>query len=148
MIRFAENKDIGALSKLDSHISAEELLNSVRLLRVIVRVENGRLLGWLRYGLFWDNIPFMNMLYVIDGERGKGIGTALADFWENEMRKNGHALALASTLSNERGQFFFRGRGYGDCGSLILPNEVTEIIMYKELEDGNGRNMDKNVQRG
>ncbi len=126
------------LSELDRHIAAAELCRSIDFRRVIVSTENGKINGWLRYGLFWDNIPFMNMLYVIDGERGKRIGTALADFWENEMRAAGHALVLTSTLSDERGQFFSRKRGYRDCGSLILPGEVTEIIMYKKLEDNNG----------
>lgn len=126
------------LSELDGHISKTELLNVIERRRVIVTAEGERILGWLRYGLFWDNLPFMNMLYIIDGERGKGLGTALCDFWEREIKELGYSLALISTQSDERGQFFFRERGYMDCGSLILPNEVTEIIMYKRLENNNG----------
>ena len=137
MIRFATTKDLNALSELDGHISKAELTDVIERRRVIV-AEDGRFLGWLRYGLFWDNLPFMNMLYVIDGERGKGLGTALCDFWENEMKELGYPLVLTSTQSDERGQFFYRKRGYKDCGSLILPGEVTEIIMYKKLEDNNG----------
>ena len=80
----------------------------------------------------------MNMLYIIDGERGNGLGKTLCDFWERELKELGYSLALTSTLSDERGQLFYRKRGYRDCGSLILPNEVTEIIMYKKLEDNDG----------
>ena len=138
MIRFASTEDLDALSELDGHISETELLNVIERRRVIVATEGGRILGWLRYGLFWDNLPFMNMLYVIDGERGKGLGTALCDFWEREIKELGYSLALTSTQADERGQFFYRKRGYRDCGSLILPGEVTEIIMYKKLEDNNG----------
>ncbi len=138
MIRFASTEDLNALSKLDVHISEKELLNVIERRRVIVSTENGKINGWLRYGLFWDNLPFMNMLYIIDGERGKGIGTALCNFWERELKELGYSLALTSTLSDERGQFFYRELGYRDCGSLILPDEVTEIIMYKKLEDSNG----------
>lgn len=145
MIRFASTEDLNALSELDEHISASELFNSVSLHRVIVSTENGKINGWLRYGLFWDNLPFMNMLYIIDGERGKGLGTAICDFWEREMKALGYTIALTSTLSDERGQFFYRKRGYRDCGSLILPGEVTEIILYKELGDDNGRNMERYV---
>lgn len=138
MIRFASEDDLDALTELDKHISAAELFNCVKLQRVIVSTVNGRINGWLRYGLFWDNLPFMNMLYIIDSERGKGLGTALCEFWENDMRETGCTLALTSTLSDEQGQFFYRKRGYRDCGSLILPGEVTEIIMYKNLENNNG----------
>lgn len=145
MIRFAAENDLNALSELDEHISASELFNSVSSRRVIVSTENGKINGWLRYGLFWDNLPFMNMLYIIDGERGKGIGTELCDFWEREIKALGHTIALTSTLSDERGQFFYRKRGYKDCGSLILPGEVTEIILYKKLGDDNGQDMERNV---
>lgn len=137
MIWFASESDLDALLLLDRHISADELYNCVELRRVIVSTENGKISGWLRYGLFWDNLPFMNMLYIIDGGRGKGLGTALCDFWENDMRNTGFKLTLTSTLSDEHGQFFYRKRGYRDCGSLILPGEVTEIIMYKKLEGDN-----------
>ncbi len=133
MIRYASTEDLDALAELDKHISSGELLNSVGLRRVIVSTENVKINGWLRYGMFWDNLPFMNMLFVNDGERGKGIGTALCDFWENELGALGFSLALTSTQSDERGQFFYRKRGYRDCGSLILPGEVTEIIMYKKI---------------
>lgn len=138
MIRFASTEDLDALSELDGHISETELLNVIEQRRVIVAAEGGRILGWLRYGLFWDNLPFMNMLYIIDGERGKGLGTALCDFWEREIKALGYSLALTSTQADERGQFFYRKRGYRDCGSLILPGEVTEIILYKKLENNNG----------
>lgn len=137
MIRFASTEDLEILSELDKHISETELLNVIERRRVIVAAEGGRILGWLRYGLFWDNLPFMNMLYIIDSERGKGLGTALCDYWESEMKAR-YSIVLTSTQSNERGQFFFRERGYMDCGSLILPDEVTEIIMYKRLENNNG----------
>ena len=131
-------EDLDALSKLDGHISKTELSDIIERQRVIIALEGGHILGWLRYGLFWDNLPFMNMLYIIDGKRGNGLGTALCEFWENEMKVLGYSLVLTSTQADERGQFFYRKRGYKDCGSLILPGEVTEIIMYKKLENSNG----------
>lgn len=138
MIRYAAPEDIGELSALDRHVSQTELMSCINLHRVIVCTENGLLSGLLRYSMFWDNIPFMNMLFIVEEERGKGYGSRLADFWESEMRCAGHRLVLTSTQSDERGQLFFRGRGYVDCGSLILPGEVTELIMYKKTEDENG----------
>lgn len=106
MIRYALSEDIGTLSELDVHITAAELSAVVERRRVIVAEENGKLIGWLRYGLFWDNLPFMNMLFIADGERGNGLGTALCGFWESELARSGFSVALTSTLSNERGQLF------------------------------------------
>lgn len=132
MIRYARQDDFEWLSELDGHISGEELSRVISLKRVIVAESEGKIIGWLRYGLFWDNIPFMNMLFVVDEERGKGYGTALAEFWESEMLRARFDQVLTSTLSDEQGQFFFRKRGYKDCGSLILPGEPLEIILLKE----------------
>lgn len=133
MIRFAESSDLNTLADLDKHISASELEHCINLRRVIINEADGKLKGWLRFELFWDNTPFMNMLFIVDGERGKGYGAALCDFWESEMQTLGYDLVLTSTLSNENAQHFYRKRGYKDCGALILPNEPTEIFLMKEL---------------
>lgn len=132
-IRYAVENDFEVLLKYDEHISREELLKAIRMNRVIVMYNNGKFIGWLRYNLFWDNIPFMNMLFFLEEERGKGYGTELVSFWENEMKKLNFEMVLTSTQSNEKAQFFYRKREYKDCGSLILPNEPLEIIFYKKI---------------
>ena len=133
MIRYANENDIEIISKYDEHISKEELINIIKLKRVIVMYEDDKFIGWLRYNLFWDNTPFMNMLYLLDNERGKGKGSQLVEFWENEMRERNYEFVLTSTQSNEEAQFFYRKLGYIDNGALLLPNEPLEIILYKNL---------------
>lgn len=133
MIRYAKSVDFAKLSELDAHISENELKSCIERQRILIYKENDCIVGWLRFGMFWDNTPFMNMLYIIDGKRDKGLGTALCEFWENEMKVRGYDIVLTSTLSNEQAQHFYRKRGYRDCGSLILPEEPLEIIFMKEL---------------
>ncbi len=133
MIRYANENDIEIISKYDKHISKEELVNIIKLKRVIVMYEDNKFVGWLRYNLFWDNTPFMNMLYLLDNERGKGKGSRLVIFWENEMKQKNYEFVLTSTQSNEEAQFFYRKIGYVDSGALLLPNEPLEIIFYKKL---------------
>ena len=84
-IRNARWDDIPALVRLDRHISRQELENSVRLGRVYIAEGQGEFAGWLRYNLFWDNTPFMNMLYLLEEYRGHGYGTQLVRYWEAEM---------------------------------------------------------------
>ena len=55
----------------------------------MVAEENDEFIGWLRFNLFWDNTPFMNMLFVLEPHRGKGIGRQLVTCWEREMRQHG-----------------------------------------------------------
>ena len=92
-----------------------------------------RPVGFLRYGYFWDVIPFMNLLGVEEGSRGKGYGTRLVSFWEKEMRKLGHGSVMTSSLSNERAQHLYRRLGYVDVGSLLMPDEPLEIVFLKGL---------------
>ncbi|MBR2704874.1 MAG: GNAT family N-acetyltransferase [Clostridia bacterium] len=133
MIRYAELSDLDIISQYDKHISKTELGNSIGLKRVLVMIENEKFVGWMRYNLFWDNTPFMNMLYFLEGERGKGYGSQMIEFWENEMKMQGYDAVLTSTQSNEEAQHFYRKHGYLDSGSLTLPGEPLEILFYKKL---------------
>lgn len=133
MVRYADRADYEVLKTLDIHIREEELAKTIDGGRILVMYEEGEFAGWLRFGLFWDNTPFMNMLYVMEGKRGRGYGRKLVDYWEKEMKKACYKRVLTSTLSNEEAQFFYRKLGYGDCGGLLLPGEALEIIMMKEF---------------
>ena len=79
-------------------------------------------MGWLRYNLFWDNTPFMNMLFLLDNYRGKGYGKQLVNTWKCNMKAIGYDIVRTSTLSNEQAQHFYRKLGYKDAGSLLLEN--------------------------
>lgn len=133
MIRYANESDLEILKKYDKHICEAELKNSIKENRIIIMLNSNNFMGWLRYNLFWDSIPFINMLYLLEGFRGKGYGKQLIHYWEEEMLKNHYKIVLTSTLSNEQAQFFYRKNGYVDCGSGLLPNEPLEIILLKNL---------------
>lgn len=75
----------------------------------------------------------MNMLYLSEKNRNRGIGKELVAFWENEMKKNGYEMIMTSTLSNEKAQHFYRKLGYKDVGCIILENEPLEIIFTKNI---------------
>ncbi|MBD5139581.1 MAG: GNAT family N-acetyltransferase [Ruminococcus sp.] len=89
--------------------------------------------GWLRYGLFWDGIPFMNMLFVLEEYRGNGIGTALVREWERLAAENGYDTVMTSTQANEASQHFYRKMEYRDLGGFTPFGEEFEIIMGKRL---------------
>lgn len=133
-IRNAQWDDILELARLDRHISAQELEHSVRLGRVYVAEERGAFIGWLRYNLFWDNTPFMNLLYVLDGYRGKGFGRLLVKYWEDRMTQAGYGTVMTSTQSNEYAQHFYNRLGYAAVGGFVLPGEPYELIFAKKLD--------------
>jgi len=118
----------------DGHVSKELIENKLKEKEIIIASdEDNKIIGWLRYSYFWDNTPFMNMLYINENYRNNGIGKELVLFWENEMKKKGYEFLMTSTLSNEEAQHFYRKLGYKDAGSLLLPNEPLEIIFIKSI---------------
>lgn len=134
-IRYAKSGDLEMISEYDMHISKEELKNAIAMKRMILLFIDGEYKGWLRFNLFWDNIPFMNLLFLFEEQRGKGYGKKLVEFWEQEMAKQGYRFVMTSTQSDEEAQFFYRKLGYTDRGALVLPDEPLEILFYKKVRE-------------
>lgn len=148
-IRHAGAGDLGILLAHDRHIAADTLAASIAAGRVLVLEESGGLKesggpgatgeasgafrGWARWGLFWDEIPFLNMLFVLEDHRGAGAGTALVHRWEEDLRGAHFTQVMTSTQSDERAQHLYRRLGYVDCGVLLLPGEPAELLLRKDL---------------
>ncbi len=132
-IRNANYEDIKNILEFDKHISLDECKNVILLNRGYVIEEKESIIGWLRYNLFWDSIPFMNMLYIKEKYRKQGYGKILVYYWEQQMKINGHNILMTSTLSNETSQHFYRKLGYFDIGSFIISGEKLELIFQKQI---------------
>lgn len=132
-IQLASIDDLETISSCDKHITKEELINSINLNRVYIVKDKSRFCGWLRYNLFWDNIPFMNLLYLLEEDRGKGYGRQLVEYWENNMKQIGYSVVMTSTQSDETAQHFYMKLGYKAIGGFLLKTDSFEIIMSKEL---------------
>ena len=93
--------------------------------------------GLLRWGYFWDEIPFLNLIWLHESCRGEGAGRAAMALWEDSLRKAGCRAAMTSTQADEGAQHFYRKLGYRDTGSLILTlpgfEQPTELILIKPL---------------
>ena len=132
-IRLATTNDIEVLSKYDVHITKEELLSSINLHRVYIATYNNEFIGWLRYNLFWDNTPFMNMLYILEEYQNNGYGTKLVERWEHDMRELHYDVVLTSTASNEYAQHFYYKLGYKAIGGFTIKDDPYEIILSKSI---------------
>ena len=132
-IRLATIKDIDLLCENDKHISKEELENLIRLNRLYICFKGQLFIGWLRYNLFWDNTPFMNILYIQEESRGKGYGKQLVEYWEEKMNLLGYKTVMTSTASDEYAQHFYNKHGYLTIGGFMPKGEPYEIILTKYL---------------
>ena len=119
-IRVATQNDLPRLADYDLHIARQELKNQISLGRVAVAEDGETFLGWMRWNLFWDNTPFLNMLYLLEAYRSKGYGKAMMAWWEAEMQSQGFDTLMTSTASDEYAQHFYRKLGYRDCGGFVI----------------------------
>ena len=119
---------------LDSHLEEKEFDKKVRDKQGYVITYNGKQVGLLRYNLFWDNTPFCNLLYI----QGKGYGSKLMKYWEDEMKLLGYPFVLVSTQVDEEAQHFYRKLGYKDCGgfNIDIPGyeQPMELFMIKNIK--------------
>ena len=136
-IAHVTGQDVGFWMSIDRHISEPELRLKIRDRRGYVIRDGGTPVGVLRYGLFWDSIPFLNMICFVEEYRGRGFGSLAMAHWENEMRSLGCKIAMTSTMAEENSQRFYRKLGYKDCGCLVkdIPPlvETMEIFLMKRL---------------
>lgn len=133
IIRFAIEADFNFFVEHDVHVSSDEIMSIIQQKRILLIQEDDAIIGWLRWNLFWDNTPFMNMLVIIEEYRNQGYGKMLVDAWETCMKNSKYQFVMTSTLCNENAQHFYRKLHYIDAGSLLLKDEPLEIIFLKYL---------------
>ena len=103
----------------DTHLPRKEfrpLAERGRLLWITAGEEKA---GVIRWGLFWDEIPFLNLLWLEPGRRRMGFGAKAMELWENARRAEGYRAVMTSSQADEEGQHFYRRLGYRDAGGLL-----------------------------
>ena len=136
-IRCAQPSDQQAWLSMDRHLPAGLFERKAAAREMYLLLSDGEPAGLLRYSLFWDSIPFCNLLWIREEFRGRGLGKRLMAHWETDMRDRGVGLTLVSTQADETAQHFYRRLGYGDCGGLVLTQpgyaQPMEIFFSKPL---------------
>lgn len=133
-IRIADEKnDFQNIMEHDKWISAEVLEKKIKDQEVVILYDNNQFAGWMRWGLFWDNTPFMNMLHLLNEYRGKGYGRKIVQKWEDEMKSKGFHIVLTSTSATETAQYFYMKLGYKKIGSFTIGDDTMELLFSKNI---------------
>ena len=131
------DEDMDFVMRIDTHVDASGFRSRVEGKSGFVLWENGQPVGLMHHCVLWDKLPFLNLLCVLEGERGRGLGTIAMESWEAEMKKRGYIMVLLSTQADETAQHFYRKLGYVDCGCLLFQNtpydQPTELFFRKVL---------------
>nr|MCR4847166.1 GNAT family N-acetyltransferase [Eubacterium sp.] len=133
MIRYVEINDKKEWYDLDRHLPENVFDEKVRTKWGYVLVEDEKIIGILRYNLFWDNTPFCTMLFIEYSYRSKGYGRQMMEHWEQDMKAQGYGMLMTSTQVDEDAQHFYRKLGYKDAGGFIVDvpgfEQPMEMIM-------------------
>lgn len=134
-IRLAVAKDKKKILKYDCHIHHNKVGECIYNGLVDVLCDDEKIVGVLRYNLFWQSIPFLDLLFIDEAYRGKGWGRKMMDEWEESMMFMGYPYVMLSTQEDETARFFYEKLGYRRIGAFLPPEQDAEELMYlKELK--------------
>ncbi len=143
-VSHAAPADFDAIAAIDRYIPREELKRKLaaRPEQVLVLRVGETVVGVLRWGLFWDYIPYVCFLSVSDACRGRGYAREALQVWEEERAAEGWPTVMASIPSDDAAQHFYRRMGYRDAGSLLISEgplrQAPELFFLKELANSDG----------
>ena len=136
-IRYVSEIDKAFWYSLDGDLSENEFNLKIRDKRGYIISDGDKFIGLMRYNLFWDNTPFLTLIYLEESYRNKGFGKQAMLYWENEMRELGYIVVMTSTQVDEEAQHLYRKLGYKEVGGLFLNNtpyeQPQEMFMMKVL---------------
>ena len=136
-IRYVQYEDKEFWYTLDRHLPESEFENKVRDKRGYILLNDGMPIGLLRYNLFWDNTPFCTLLFVDWDSQNNGYGMMRMEYWEADMKRQGHGMLLTSTQVDEEAQHFYRKLGYKDCGGFVIDvpgyEQPMELFLIKAI---------------
>ena len=121
-IKIVTNNDKEFVMSIDKHINDTGYNNLVYTKSGYVIWEKNQRTGIIVHCILWDNIPFMNFLFIKEESRNKGLAKQAIIIWENEMKNQGYKMTLISTQVDEGAQHLYRKLGYIDCGGLVFNN--------------------------
>ena len=133
-IILAASKQFQAVRRYDSHIPPIRLSDCIRDNQVYALQDGGNVIGVLRYSLFWQTIPFLDLLYIDEDYRGKGYGRQMMDHWEAQMADLVYPYVMLSTQADETAKYFYEKLGYRRIGAFLPPEQQADELLYlKEL---------------
>ncbi len=123
-------KDFSAVQKYDRHIPSVRLRNCIRDHQVYALRDAGSIVGILRYSLFWQSIPFLDLIYIDESYRGKGYGRQIMSHCESAMADLCYKYVMLYTQEDETGKYFYEKLGYHRIGAFQPPEQAADEIMY------------------
>ncbi len=136
LARFAVSADADWCQSRDRLVASDVLRRKIAQQEVVVaEIGEGRV-GYLRMGFLWSTPPLIELIWVQQEHRRKGLGRALLEFVERSLREQGHKTLLSSSQADEpAAQAWHRAVGFRECGFIADVNEngANEVLFSKHI---------------
>lgn len=130
----AAAEDKTKILRYDCHIPHNKVGECIHNGLVDVLCDGGKIVGVLRWNLFWQSIPFLDLIFIDEACRGQGWGRKMMVQWEESMKSMGYPHVMLSTQEDETAKYFYEKLGYRRIGAFLPPEQDADEIMYlKEL---------------
>ena len=140
-IEVVTNEDKEFVMNIDTHVNDDGYKNRVFTKSGYVIWEGNQRIGIMMHCILWDNLPFLNFIFIKEEFRGKGFAKQAILNWEQEMKNQGYKMTLISTQADEGAQHLYRKIGYVDCGGLLFNgtpfDQPMEVFFRKVLQEDN-----------
>jgi ribosomal protein S18 acetylase RimI-like enzyme len=133
MLRAAQESDFTFLRDFTKGPGDERLHAQIRDGRLLIIESQQVPLGFIKFYVLWEHLPFMEVILIREDYRGCGIGRSAVREWEERMADRSYKLTIVSTQADETAKHFWHRIGYQDCGSLALPGRPLELFMYRDI---------------
>ena len=134
-IRLAVAADKAKILQYDRHIHHNKVEECIHNGLVDVLCGGEEVVGVLRYNLFWQSIPFLDLIFIDEAYRGQGWGSKMMVKWEESMKAMEYPYVMLSTQEDETAKYFYEKLGYRCIGAFLPPEQEADEIMYlKELK--------------
>jgi ribosomal protein S18 acetylase RimI-like enzyme len=143
-ITTAVRTDLTALQAIDTALGLSDppgvSAGAVEHGRMLVARRDEQIVGYLRYGFFWDGeLPYIQMLRVTPSQQRSGIGRRLVAYLEASSSAAGLEWLLSSTEeTNYTSTAFHEALGFVRCGTLDINRDGTPEVFFKKrlIEEG------------
>ena len=136
-LRTAIATDLDFLRSFSGAPSDAILAAQIRDRRLRIIEESREPIGFLKFYVLWETLPFIEVIAILQTECGRGHGTRAVRAWEAEMANRGFDLVLISTQADESAQSFWRKLGYRDCGALCVRGKPAELFLQHAISTTN-----------
>ena len=130
IIEIAGKELLPQLLDYEPHLPTDRIQHCLDNETIMVLTDGNRVVGLLRWSLFWQTIPFLDLIYLDNEIQNQGHGSEMMRQWEAHMARLGYTYVMTSTQADESAWQFYEKLGYTQIGTFTPPDQEAPELMY------------------